>query len=214
MSKSKPESNQSFDWEDLRQQFAAVDAPSVGLDTVPLEVMQQIWARRAAQLAQVPAEEEQGRQIELVLVLLGSEVYGFEALYVSNIRPVEQITRVPRVPGWVVGVTNLRGRILSVIDLPCFFGLPQAEDDGSGILVVVGGGEMELALLVDQVLVVEAIPVNSVYDPGDIIRGIPSEYVQGVAEWRGKAGDDSLLVIIDLSALLSDERLIVREDVM
>jgi len=222
MSESKPQNSQSFDWEDLRQQFAAIDAPLGELDAAPLEVMQQIWARRAAQLAQIPVEEKEGGQIELVLVLLGQEVYGLKAPFVSDIKPAEQITRVPRVPAWVAGVTNLRGRILSVIDLQHFFGLSrgksrdlsQAEGNGNGMLVVVEGAEMEVALLVDEVLAVEVIPASSAQDPSSTTRGLPAEYVQGVADWNGSMEGDSLLVIIDLPAMLTDERLIVREDVI
>jgi purine-binding chemotaxis protein CheW len=232
MSDTRPEiENGSFDWENVRRRFAAGDATLDDLDAAPLEVIQRIWARRAEQLAQVPHEEEEGGLIELVLVRLGSETYGLEAQYVSDIRPAEFITRVPRVPTWVAGVTNLRGRILSIVDLQRFFGLSRAEprglpsgkdeadDGGNGILVVVEGSEMELALLVDEVLVVEVMPLSRMQEPTDIIRGLAPEYVRGVAEQQdsavaGVAASDGLLVVLDLPALLADERLVVDEDVV
>lgn len=122
---------QNLKWEGVRQRIAAADAALAGLDETPPEVVYQIWARRAAQLAKVPVQEEEGEQIELVLVQLGREVYGFEAQHIYDIRPAEQITRVPRVPDWVAGVVNLRGRILSVLDLQRFFGLSRAEERGA-----------------------------------------------------------------------------------
>jgi purine-binding chemotaxis protein CheW len=220
---------QNFDWEGVRQRIAEANAALAGLDETSPEVVQQIWARRAAQLAQVPVQEEEGEQIELVLVQLGREIYGLDAQCVYDIRPAEQITRVPRVPDWVAGVVNLRGRILSVIDLGHFFGLSraemrglaQAEANGEGEatsgpdLVVIETSDMEIALLADDVLAVEALPASQVQEATDTIRGIHPEYVRGVAERR--SGDtptngDGLLVVLDLPALLADERLIIHEE--
>ena len=217
-----------FDWEVARQRIAATNAALAGLDETAPEVVHQVWTRRAEQLAKVPLQEEEGEQIELVMVQLGREVYGLDTQHVFDIRPVGQITRVPRVPDWVAGVVNLRGRILSVLDLRCLFGLsrlearslPAAEDNVgrdaiSPCLVVVETPEMEIALLVDDVLTVKALPVSQVQEVADTIRGIRSEYVRGVAERRDMSTNgDGLLVVLDLLALLADERLIIHEEVV
>lgn len=76
---------------------------------------------------------------------------------------------------------------------------------------------MEIALLADDVLSVEAPPASQVLEATDTIRGIHPEYVRGVAEhWRGDAptNGDGLLVVLDLPALLADERLIVHEEIV
>lgn len=213
-----------FDWESAYQRIAAANAALTGLDETSPEVVQQIWARRAAQLAQVPAQEDEGEQIELVLVQLGREIHGLEAQYVHDLRPAEQITRVPRVPGWVAGVVNLRGRILSVIDLKRFFGLAQAEANGERKttpgpdLVVIETPDMEVALLADDVLAVETLPARQVQDTTDTIWGVRPEYVRGVAERRSgdtpTNGEGSMLVVLDLPALLADERLIIHEEIV
>jgi purine-binding chemotaxis protein CheW len=209
------------DWEGVSQRIAAVNAALSGLDETSSEVMQQVWARRAAQLAKVPVQQEEGEQIELVLVQLGREIYGLEAQYVYDIRPAEQITRVPRVPDWVAGVVNLRGRVLSVVDLRRFFGLMQASSEGEvtpGLdLVVVETPDMEVALLADDALAVEALPASQVREAPDTIRGVHPEYVRGVAEYRsGDTSTDrgSLLVVLDLPALLADERLVIHEEIV
>jgi len=201
----------SLDWEGVRQRIAAIQAALADSDEVAPEVLQQVWARRAAQLAQVPAPEEAGAQLELVLVRLGREVYGLDAQYVHDIRPLEHLTRVPRVPVWVAGVVNLRGRILSVLDLGRFFGLPR-EEENTACLVHVETPEMELALLVDDVLDVESLPASRVQEATDTIRGLRPEYMRGVAGREG--GGDGLLVVLDLPALLADERLIVHEEIV
>ena len=184
--------------------------------TVP-EATLQIWARRAAQLAQAPIEQEQGEWLDLVLVRLGREVYGFEARYVLDIRPVGFITLVPRVPEWVLGVTNVRGRVLSVLDLECFFDLPQGGGGfygGMGLLVLVEAEQMELALQVDDVLGVERMPASQIQEPAGMIRGLPPDYVRGVILGGETADNEEMAIILDLPAMLADERLIVDERVV
>lgn len=222
---SEPETR-NFDWKGVRERIAATNVALAGLDEIAPEVVQQIWARRAAQLAQVPIQEEEGEQIELVLAQLGHEIYGLDAQNVFDIKPAGQITRVPRVPKWVAGVVNLRGRILSVLDLRRFFGLPPAEGNGDNgpesseripYLVVVETPDMEIALLVEDVLAVETLPASQVQETADTIWGIHPEYVRGVAQRRGgetSTNRDGLLVVLDLPALLADERLIIHEEIV
>ncbi|MGD8624640.1 MAG: chemotaxis protein CheW [Anaerolineae bacterium] len=188
------------------------------------QAIAEIWARRAATLARVPPEPDTAGQVEFLLVRLACELYGLEARHAYDIRPAPEIARVPRVPPWVAGVTNLRGRILSVLDLARFFGLsPDAEEqnvEGTGFLVAVQTPQMELALLVDQVLAVEEISLGHIKEATDNVNRLPAEYVRGIADGSvispgsGPAGDDNMIVILDLPALLADERLIVDDEIL
>ncbi len=201
-----------------------------GMVEVSEDVLREIWARRAAQLAEAPSDEDAGEQLDLVIVQLGAELYGLEAAYVFRIRPAEQITRVPRAPDWIAGVANDRGNILSVFDLRRFLGLDQVNGGGgetaSPYLVVVEAAEMELALLADAVLNVIALPLNVLEAAPEMMHGIPQEYIKGVVhqtfEWRvsesiespdsGNGREVDALTVLDLPALLSDEALVVREE--
>jgi len=212
------------------------------------QYVQEVWARRAARLAQVPRQETAGERISLVLVQLASEIYGLEAQYVFDIRPVQHITPVPRAPKWVAGIANLRGRIISVLDLRHFFDLPiphsvpvmEQEHSAatSQYLVVVktqgAVGPMEIALLTDTVLTVHLVPVSQVQPVTDmLILNIRPDYVRGFIPYDGQANvgwfsdptppgellnlhaeqnHSTLLVILNLPALLADKRLIVDED--
>ena len=158
---------------------------------IPYEQMEAVWTARALQLARPLVEEQQGEQMEVLLVRLGREVLGIEVRYVVEIRQDEPITRVPRVPAWVVGVTNLRGHILSVIDLRAFLGLPadptHSDKSGDGthvadFLVEVESPEMELVLRVNDVLGVEAVPASHIHAENGLIHTLPPEYLRGVVE--------------------------------
>ena len=220
------EQGRDFDWEAVRRRIAEATAAIEESIEVSPEELQRVWAQRAAVLAQAPVEEDTGEQIRLVLIRLGREIYGIDARYVYYVKPADLITHVPRVPEWVAGVVNLRGRILSVVDLRRFFGLPPAEispDDDSeseGVpsLVVVETPDMEVALVTDDVLTVESAPLSQIQDTTGTVRGLRPEYVRGVAACKsgdaGEEGDGSIVVVLDLVALLADERLIVHEEIV
>jgi len=188
--------------------------------------VQQILERRADDLARVPVAEEAGERLDLVLLRLGNEAYGVETQYVFEIRTPEEITRVPRVPDCVAGVTAVRGRILSVLNLRRYLGLgPGPGQEGNartgprlkGVLVVVAAapGRSELALWVDEVLAVRALPANRIQEAADTLRGLPPEMVRGVCDRPEPAappGGDGLLVVLNLPALLADRRLVVEEE--
>jgi purine-binding chemotaxis protein CheW len=227
MNKSDVDSEQgrSFDWEAIRRRVAEASAALEESIEISPEDLKKAWAQRAADLARVPVEEDTGKQVRLVLIRLGREIYGIDAQFVSYVRPTDQITYVPRVPEWVAGVVNLRGRILSVVELRRFFGLPSAEieeADSTGeemsYMVVVETPGMEIALLVDDVLTVESVPAGRIRDATGVVRGLRPEYVQGVVTHKVSDADvgerDSMWVVLDLVALLADERLIVHEEIV
>ena len=221
-----PGQGRSFDWEAVRQRMAEAAAAMEESIKVSPEELQRIWAQRAADLAQVPVEEDTGEQIKLALIRLGREIYGIDAKYVYYVKPADLITYVPRVPEWVAGVVNLRGRILSVVDLRRFFGLSPAEispdddseNEGVPSLVVVETPDMEIALLTDDVLTVESVSASQIQDTTGTVRGLRPEYVQGVARCksgdRDGEGDGIMVVVLDPVALLADERLIVHEEIV
>jgi purine-binding chemotaxis protein CheW len=214
-SNREPDEKHTFDWDGVRGRIAAVSAALEEMEGTDPEMVERIWAQRAAQLAKPPAREEKGGQIELALIQLGREVYGIEVRHILGIRPAVRITQVPRVPEWVTGVTNLSGRILSVLDLQRFFGLAPAETKEEGWvtpfpdLVVVETPAMEVALLADDVLEIEPFPTSQMQNVAETIRGVSSEYVQGVIE---RGAEAPMVVVLDLPALLADERLIIEEE--
>lgn len=206
----------SIDWADIHRRIEAMQQTFGDSDQETPELLQQAWARRAERIAQATLDQDEGEQVELVMVRLGDELYGLEAQYVFDIRPVEphSVTRVPRAPGWVAGVVNWRGRILSVVDLQRFLGLLPAEstDDGTATryLVVVETPEMELVLLADEALPMETVFVSRIQDATSAIRDIRPEYMRGLAD----RSNGNSMVILNLLALLADKQLIVHEEIV
>jgi purine-binding chemotaxis protein CheW len=219
----KKAARSKIDWEEIRHKVLESSARLVWVDEVPQEELEQAWAKRALQVAQVIDQGETGAQIQVAVIRLGHEIYGIEADYIYDIRTLNRITRVPRVPAWVAGLVNMRGRIISVLDLSRFLGLPTngnnaAFEMGSHHLMVVGIPAMELALLVDEVLEIKSLPIGQIHDASSTANGIRSEYVRGVfVQHAADASDKNqkeLIIVLDLPSLLSDKRLVVHEDIV
>jgi purine-binding chemotaxis protein CheW len=177
----------------------------------PQEI-ERIWEQRAIQMAHVEIPEEPGEQLTIVMVRLGDELLGLEVRWVSAIRPLQVLTRVPRVPAWVLGVTSLRGRIISVIDLRLFLGLPPAAQPAEGKFVTVQTPAMELIFAVDDVPGVDELPLCHDLAEEVALHHLPTRYVRAVVEHRGLPGEQAYITVLELDALLTDSRLIIHEE--
>jgi purine-binding chemotaxis protein CheW len=183
-------------------------AASVEDEELSSDTLAEIWARRAYVLAEEPPVESAGQTVDLLVFKLGNEHYGLEVNNAREIYPLEQLTAVPRTPDFVAGVFSARGRILSVIDLRAFLGLPGTGFSDQTKIIVVTNTDlnsetayMEVGLLVDEVVDVITLYREAIEPPLTT-----TEYVQGVTA--------DLLVVLDLNALLSNKHLIVQEEII
>lgn len=124
---------------------------------------------------------------------LSDEEYGLEILKVSEIIGMQPITRVPRVPEFVRGVINLRGKVIPITDLRTKFDMRVEEGRDSCIIVVQMKG-MQTGVIVDRVSEVVAIADNEVEDAPSFGAGIRTEFLLGIGKTGGRV---RLLVDID-----------------
>jgi len=112
-----------------------------------------ILKARARALAKEPEQAVAARSfIEITEFRLASETYGIESSFVREVYPLKDFTPLPGVPPFVLGIVNVHGQILSVVDLKKFFNLP---DKGLGELnkvIILHNGRMEFGILADAVL--------------------------------------------------------------
>jgi purine-binding chemotaxis protein CheW len=133
---------------------------------------------------------------QLVTFFLGEEVYGIDILSVQEIIRIQAITEVPRTSEFVLGVINLRGKVIPVIDLRKRFRLPVGEETKDTRIIVVEIDGKVMGMIVDGVSKVLRLPSKSVEPPSPIVSGIDSSYIKGV----GKI-DGMLIVLLDLSKI-------------
>ncbi len=191
------------------QQFSPAEAEK----TLTPEELAEVWARRAYDLAKEPPSEEAGQTINLLVFRLGGERYGLEVTNVQEIHPLDQLTPVPRTPDFVAGVFSARGRLLSIVDLRAFMGLSAIElTDQTRIIVVTNTDRtsetagMEIGILADDVDDVVTTFKDDIEPPLTTHSSAQTDYIEGVTT--------DMLVVLNLNALLSDKRLIVKEELI
>ncbi len=122
------------------------------------------------------------RESQLVTFYLNEEEFGFDIMNVQEIIRPPTIARVPRTPGYVDGVANLRGVVLPIIDTRERFGLARTADtDRTRVLVIDNHGE-KTGLRVDRVKQVTRIAASDVEPPPAVIQGLSADYLSGVAK--------------------------------
>jgi purine-binding chemotaxis protein CheW len=153
---------------------------------------------RRAEPASQPAP---AAELHLVTFALDREEYGIPVSQVREVIRVAEITRVPQAPEHVRGVTNLRGRILPVVELRTRLGLTAAVTTPRSRIVVVELRDRVLGLLVDAVLQVAKVPAETVTAAPEEVRSAETDYLGGVARWDGR-----LIILLELEqALLPQE---------
>jgi len=143
--------------------------------------------------------------IEVLVFALGEERYAVGSETVREVCLLKQITRVPCVPPFVLGIINLRGKIFSVIDLKRLFGLPQRETSDQSKVIIIGFNDMDVGIQVDDVTGVKQIPVSEIQQDLPTLSGIQEKYLYGITPER--------LTIINVEILLTDESIVIQETV-
>ncbi|MES9904091.1 MAG: chemotaxis protein CheW [Sedimenticola sp.] len=138
--------------------------------------------------------------VQLVTFLLAGETYGINVMQVQEVLRVSEIAPVPGAPFYVLGIINLRGNVVTVIDTRSRFGLPPGEIGYSSRIVIIEAEKQVVGILVDIVAEVIDLHLSAVESAPNVGNQENSKYIQGVATVNGK-----LLILVDLNKLLTDD---------
>jgi purine-binding chemotaxis protein CheW len=138
--------------------------------------------------------------IQWVTFRLSDEIYGINVMQVQEVLRVSEIAPVPGAPHYVLGIINLRGNVVSVIDTRIRLGLATTEVTDSTRIVIIEGAKHVVGILVDCVAEVVDLPMSEVESAPNVGNDESAKYIQGVA-----SRDDELLILVDLNKLLTDE---------
>lgn len=190
----------TVDWAAVRQRLDR--ARSRTEDALTPERARAIMDERARMLAQ-PREEgpPAGEVIEVLTFALGGERYGVETKHVREVVRLADCTPVPGTPSYLLGVTNLRGEILAVVDLRELLGLARGTPTDSSRVVVLGADRPEFGVVADEVDELVAVRRGEVLGPPEA--GVGSDLLLGVT--------GAALGVFDGAALLRDPRLFVEQ---
>ncbi len=166
--------------------------------SIDAEVEQDFGSGPAVNLALEAPEAPTPKEHHVIFTMAGT-AYSVPIGNVIEIGRIPAITPLPSVPDWVRGVANLRGDIISIVDLRTFLGLEQSESIQNNRMLVVRSLEEDITsgLIVDQVREIRYLNADQIGAPTALLENRIAPYMRGVYEHEGR-----LLVLLDLERLI------------
>lgn len=159
---------------------------------------------RAQILARTSASEDVAHtDLELIEFRLAHEHYAFETRHVNAVHTLRQLTPLPGTPAFMRGIIYARGRIVAVIDLREFFGLPQHDLTDLNKVLILGDSTRELGVLADSIVAVKRLPLKKMQAPLSLLSDRRAAYLMGVSQDR--------TVVLDAEKILIDESLVIDD---
>lgn len=145
-------------------------------------------------------EDNDDTIIQWVTFHLENEKYGIKVMQVQEVLRMTEIAPVPGAPHYVLGIINLRGNVVTVIDTRRRFGLGDVEHDDETRIVIVEANNNVVGILVDSVAEVVDLKSSEIETAPNVGNDESSKYIQGVS-----SRENELLILVDVNKLLSDE---------
>ncbi len=204
LQRSHPHKNKKIDWEQIKKQIEnSRKIFEEGLN-FPTEKKNEILHERAKIFAQeIKASDE--NYIEILTFIIGNEAYGIETSFIREVSQLKELTPIPGLPHYFIGVTNVRGKILTVVDLKKFFELPEKDITDLNKLVVLQSENIEFGILADSIIGTADIKPADLQSDLPTLTGIRSEFLKGVTKDHA--------IILDGAKILSYSRIIKYEPV-
>lgn len=137
--------------------------------------------------------------MKVVTFKVNDEEYGIDISLVNSIERITDITRVPNVSEYILGVMNLRGSVIPVVDLRKRFGLYAKEYDNESRIIIVQLKEIEIGIAVDSCSSVTDIHKSDIEPPPTVMGEIDSTYIQGATK-VGKR----LIILLDMEQTIKN----------
>lgn len=138
--------------------------------------------------------------LQWVTFKLENETYGINVMQVQEVLRYTEIAPVPGAPLYVLGIINLRGNVVTVIDTRTRFGLDACEVTDNTRVVVIESEKQVIGILVDSVAEVVYLKASDVDEAPNVGNDESAQFIQGVSNRDGE-----LLILVDLDKLLSDD---------
>lgn len=144
-------------------------------------------------------ENAGGEISQWVTFSLDNESYGINVMGVQEVLPMSEIAPVPGAPDYVMGIINLRGNVVTVIDTRSRFGLPPEQPGPHTRVVVIETSGQVAGILVDSVAEVMEVEQSEIDTAPSVGNDESSRYIYGVV-----SRENELLILVDVNKLLSE----------
>ena len=195
-----------IDWAEIKNRVASLQKVIEQKEILLPEERRTLLKQRAQALA-LRENDETGQQgcIEIVVFRLAHETYGIETAFVREVYPLRDMTILPGTPSFVKGIINVRGQIVSVIDLKTFFNLPERGIGELNKVIILCNDRMEFGILADIVEGTQSVALKEIMAAPPGVIGIGKKYLKGVTKEH--------IILLEADSILNDEKIIVNEEV-
>jgi len=195
-----------IDWDEIKSKVASLQKVIEQKEILLPEEKRSLLKKRAQALA-LRENDKAGQQecIEIIVFSLAYETYGIETAFVREVYPLKGMTTLPGTPSFVMGIINVRGQIVSVIDLKKFLSLPEKGLGELNKVIILCSDRMEFGVLADVVEGTQSVALEEILSAPSSVTGIGKKYLKGVTKEH--------IVLLDAESILNDETIIVNEGI-
>lgn len=169
------------------------------------EEQRKILKARAARLAQAgEGDRTEGERIEVLQFRLGSERYAFETSFINEVCPLKDLTPMPCTPGFVLGIINFHGQIVSVVDLQKFLNLPGEPDIDRGRVIILQTKGMEFGIFVDEIIGLRNVCIDGLQGSLATLPDLNAEFLKGVTQ--------DCVAVLQAEKILTHPGIIVQDE--
>ena len=158
----------------------------------------------SAQVSEIKNSAAAAGSHQVLTFTLGAETYGVDILRVQEIRGWSPVTRIPQAPAHVLGVLNLRGSIVPIVDLRMRFTLEQAEYTPLTVIIVLSvqsaSGRRDFGVVVDGVSDVINVPEGDIKPTPELGAHVSTEFIEGLAAVAG-----NMIMLLDIDHLIGGD---------
>ncbi|MDB6062962.1 MAG: chemotaxis protein CheW [Verrucomicrobiaceae bacterium] len=151
-------------------------------------------------MATINAKNTEDPMLQWVTFRLDGETYGINVMQVQEVLRYTEIAAVPGAPSYVLGIINLRGNVVTVLDTRDRFGLSPAEVTEQTRIVIIEAGKHVIGILVDAVAEVVYLRQSEIETAPNVGNEESAKFIQGVCH-----KNNQLLILVELAKLLTDE---------
>lgn len=146
--------------------------------------------------------------MKVIVFRLKDEEYGVDVNQVKSIERMQTITRIPATLDFLKGVINSRGSIIPVIDLRTRFDIEAVADAEHTRIIIVGIGNMEIGVIVDEANDVIDISADAIAPPPAVIGAGENEYIRGIAKVN-----ERLLILLDMDKVVNSREMKILQNI-
>lgn len=187
------------------QQQNNIQEPSDNNTTTDHDSVNRILEQRAVELAQVAQDDNLSIEdsFDIVKFLIGKETYGIEIDHIQEVYPLSDYTPLPSTPDFVVGIINVRGQILSIINIKRYLGIDTQGITNLNTVVILHNQDMEFGILVDEIIGVRRLNTHELQSTLPTLSERQTDFFMGVSPDR--------CIVLDGRALLKASDIIVED---